>query len=307
MNINVMREGRTTDLEPVPVSLLYASPDYTTTLSIPIVRGRPLMDSDGRSAASVVLVSEAMVKRHFKSEDPLGQRIRLAGEAREIVGIMGDVPQVGWGEEEPIAAMPTVLMPLAQTPDASITPVHRVFAPVVVARTTRSRAEIQRGIERALSDIDPLLPVARAETIDEVVRKAVARPRALASIMSGFSLVAVGLAAVGAYGLTAARVARRRTELGIRLALGATRCRVILTVVGPNAVAAVAGVAGGLILAGVASQLVRHMVRGLEPMDPISLASGAAVVVGSTLIASLSPALQAARDPSRTFRAGQPL
>ena len=154
-----------------------------------------------------------------------------------------------------------------------------------------------------MREIDPALPLANIATLETLLDQSVAQPRFLAALLTGFAVLAAVLALVGVYGLLSFAVSRRVRELGVRMALGAGRARVVRLVLGQSAVLVVAGLAGGVGLALAVSRLLRTLLFGVRPGDPLTIAGMAVAIAVAAFLASLPPALRAARiDPVVALR-----
>jgi predicted permease len=274
------------------------TPDYFRAMGIPIRRGRSIAATDGLGAAPAVVVNEAAAGLLWPGEDPLGHSFTLGTRLSQggppvggtVVGVVGDVRDGG-----PAArARPTVY--------AS----HGQFPVPTVAIAVRSRGEPDALVEplrEVLADLDSDLPMFRVRTMEQLGRDAVAQPRLFLTLLGVFASIAVLLAVVGIYGVLAHSVSQRTREIGVRLALGAERGRVMRMVVGQAMVFALAGLALGLVLAAGAGRLMQSLLFGVQPMDGVTHAAVFVGLVVAALVASVVPALRAARvDPVTALR-----
>jgi hypothetical protein len=210
------------------VNTTYVTPEYFETLRIPILRGRTLAAGDTATSDQVIVVNEAFVRRYSPDADPLGRQMTSSGAPRTIVGIVGDIQQkVSFGNFGPIAPTPAAFVPAAQLSGGFFTQVHTWFSPSWIVRLSGPQEGVVRQMETAVRNVDPLLPFAKVRTLDDVRGEAVKTERAQAMLLGTLAGLALVLAAVGLYGLVASSVAERTRELGIRIALGATRSRTI--------------------------------------------------------------------------------
>jgi predicted permease len=272
------------------------SPGYFNTLGIPLVRGRDLAPTDRRGGPLVALVNETAARQLFPGENPLGERIHmpLHEMSLEIVGVVGDVQPI----DPDSAAGPEVYWSFAQIPR---------WASFIVVRTTGDPGDPgdqARAVMDRLLTVAPTMEISRVRPMPVLVDEQLVRPRFNLLLLGVFAGVALLLAAGGVYGVLAFAVARRTRELGIRLALGADRRRVIGMVVrqgvGPALAGAVVGVAGALIL----GRLLGSMLHGVTPNDPATIAIVTASLLVVALCASWIPARRATRiDPSSALRA----
>jgi predicted permease len=296
---------RLPDSDETPMtSASYVSPGYFAAMGIPMREGREFTSRDGSESVPVAIVSEAFARQYFTDGQPLGRRIAFAGAEREIVGVAGDVQvRPGWGEFGPLAAMPVAYIPIGQAGDGMMRLVHTWFAPAFIVRASQGPAAAATALRHALDAGDPLLPLARIRTMEDVRAESLAMQRLLMSIVAGLGLVAVFLAAVGLHGLVATTVVERTRETGIRLALGASPRGAMRVLVVPGLTLTAIGLAAGLAAALGAGQLVSSMLWGVSPADPLTFAVVAAAVLAIAVVASVLPARRILRlDPARILR-----
>jgi len=309
LNTGVKRlDGRHVDAatESQITNLFYVTPEFFRVLRIPLLRGRVFGGADSSTATPAAVVSEAFVKMYMRGDDPVGRHLDLGGtDKREIVGVVGDIQQKsGWGEDlGPLAAMPDVYVPATQVEDKSMQLVHTWFSPSWIVRTGGPPEGVIAGMQRALESVDPRLPFAGFHSMEDVRYRALAQERFQAALLGALAGLALLLAAVGIYGLIANSVAERTRELGIRLALGATVAQAMRAVALPGVALALAGVAAGSVLAGFASQLLRHLVWGVRPGDPLTFVAVGLGLLAVAAAASFLPALRVTRlNPAETLR-----
>ncbi|HVL68169.1 MAG TPA: ABC transporter permease [Vicinamibacterales bacterium] len=285
-------------------SATYIAGEYFRTLGIPVRAGRAFTPRDTAAAPLVAVVNEAFARQYFAGNRAVGRRIGLAGGEREIVGVVGNVQvRPGFGDRGPLAPMPLVYLPLAQTNDAFLRLVHGWFNPSFIVRTDAAASAAVPAIRAALDASDPLLPFAKVRSLDEVRAAAVAQPRMLMTLLVALASTTVLLALVGLYGLVASTVSERTREMGIRLALGARPAQAVRTLALPGVTLAIAGTLLGLVAARGAVTALQSFVWGVRPTDPLTFASVGALFVVTATVASLLPALYVLRlDPARTLR-----
>jgi macrolide transport system ATP-binding/permease protein len=275
---------------PGPIWRLAISDGFFATMGIPLVAGRGFGPGDGATARRVAIVNREAVRRYFDGANPIGRRLAFDEndpEPAEIVGVAGDTlydrPQNG--------VPPTIYLPWAQDVDALGTATFALAAdgpPPALDRPARA----------ALARVDPDLPVFDVRTQHQQIGEALLENRRLAQLAASLALLALGLASIGVYGVTAYGVARRRPEIGIRMALGSGRPRLLWLFLGDVAVTLALGLAGGVAAATLASRLLADRLYEVAPTDPWTLAAGAAVLALVALAAGVLPARQAARlDP----------
>ena len=304
----VLRRGEAPG-EPRITTLTYVTPGYLEALGLPLLRGRLFTDGDGGGTGEVVVVNRAFVGAYLAAAesgagDVLGTHLEIAGGPRRVVGVVGDVLQVpSWGDYEPIDAVPAVYMAVAQASDEFLRLVHTWFSPSWVVRTAGRRGETAAALDAAVRAAAPEIPFAGFHPVERVRARALTDERLQAALLCGFAAVALLLAAAGIGGLIAGSVTERTRELGIRIALGATPASAIAAAALPGVALAAAGVAVGSLGALAAGRALRHLLHGVGPHDPATLAGVALLLVTVAAVASLLPALRIARlDPARTLR-----
>jgi len=285
----------------------YVTPGLFEALKVPVRQGRVFADSDGASSAPVAVVNEAFVARYFKKDrSVLGRHLASGKEVREIVGVVGNVEQgsAGWGDFEPISPLPCLYIPVSQTSSAFLTLVHTWFQPSWAIRTSMPFETVVPKVREALQSVDPHLPIAEVNTIDDLRGEKLVSQRFMMILVAGLGLLALVLSAVGLQGLIASSVNERTRELGVRLALGATGSQVMGDVVAPGLMLAAIGVVIGSAGALVSTRLMQSFIWGVTPTDPLTFIGVVAVLLAVALLASVIPALRVLRlDPAKTLRA----
>jgi predicted permease len=263
--------------------------NFLGTLEIPILRGRGLNLRDDERAPKVAIINEALARKYFAQEDPIGRRISLGGSETsgqiEIIGLAKDAKYFDLRGEMP----PTVYLPYFQAPAGSA-----YFA----VRTTDEPTAMLTLIRQTVSEIDSNLPLSDLHTVRQQVESGWAQERLFASLSSFFGLLAVSLAAIGLYGVMAYGVARRTNEIGIRMALGAQRLDVVWLVLRESLLLVALGVGIGLATALATTRLIASQLFGLTPMDPLTITLATLLLIGVAVTAGYLPARKAARvDP----------
>ena len=277
---------------PVTADSFDVSPTYFSTLQLPLLGGRTFAAGDRPDAPAVAIVNDAFARRYFSGIDPIGRRLSVAG-GREmaIVGVVADVPAFSPGA----GTRPAVYWPAAQSPR---------WATYVVIRTSLPAETVRPAVEARLRDIDSEMVVSNYMTMEARIDRQLARPRFQATLAAAFALAAMALALVGIYGMMAAFVVARRRELGVRLALGASRRGVVAMVLRHAIITTLAGLAIGLTLAGILTRFIAAMLHGVAPNDLTAYATVSALVLAAAMAAALGPARRAASmDPLATLRA----
>ncbi|HXD23569.1 MAG TPA: ABC transporter permease [Gemmatimonadaceae bacterium] len=269
------------------------TPGYFAAMGIPLARGRAFTAADDSGAPRVVIVSAAVAKKFWLNEDPVGRRIGspVASDPwMTIVGVANDVKQDSLSGR----AEGTIYRPMAQSPQTDMT---------IVVRMSASPDGVADAIRRTAAALDASAPVSAVRTLDDVVAGSLARPRFTATLLAGFALVALVLAAVGIYGVISSLVAQRTREIGVRLALGATPNGVLALVLGRGARLAAIGAVCGTVLALLAGRALAGLLYGVSPHDAVALALAPAALMGVAIAATWIPARRAASsDPRAALR-----
>jgi predicted permease len=288
------------------------SAKYLQDLGVALRRGRYFTPSDNEDSDLVAVVNEGFVKRFFKQgEDPLGQHFGLdypenSGDFR-IVGIVRDAHFAGWGLDKP--ARPMFYVPLAQAAPYKQEMMQRVerqshFIGGILLVSRTPVGELEPLLRKTLAEIDPNLTATSVRTMREQIELSFDQQRAVASLAGLFGIVALLLAAVGLYGVTAYTVERRTNEIGIRMALGADRSRVLQLVLRGAFKHVVLGLILGIPLSLAAGRLIAAELYGIASWDPLALAVAASALALCALAASLIPATRAtAISPVSALRA----
>lgn len=272
------------------------TPDYFKALQLPIVRGRAFTEQDRAGAKPVVILTEASVREFFPNEEPIGQHITLGwtedGVAKggEVVGVVRDFKQATLDRD----ADPQLFMPFDQNPLGYMS---------VVVRSTADLGTVAAAARSAVNQVDPDLPLFELNTLEDLIAASVSQPRFYMLLLGGFAAVALVMAAIGMYGVIAYGVSQRSQEIGVRMALGATRDRVVRMVLRQALVLAGFGAVFGLALALVATRGMESLLFGVSAVDPEIYVAVAAVLVLVAGLASYLPARRAARtDPQLALR-----
>jgi predicted permease len=275
---------------------------YLQDLGVKLVRGRYFTDSDNERSENVAVVNEAFVRRFFsQGEDPIDRRFGLNLPENvntfRIVGIVGDAKFAGFQLDRP--ARPMFFVPLAQTVRYGNPLMQRVetashYVGGILLVTKTPQGALEPLVARALAEADPNLTVITIRTLEEQVARSFDQQRAVASLAGVFGVVALVLAAIGLYGVTAYTVARRRSEIGVRMALGADRGKVIGLVLGGAFTRVAIGLVLGAPLAVAAGYLLSAQLYGVSFWDPVALSVAAVTLALAAFVASVVPASRAA-------------
>jgi putative ABC transport system permease protein len=272
------------------------TPGYFKTLNVPVRAGRDFAPTDVESAPRVTIVNETLSRRWFPDGGALGRRLYLNGDTTqswEVVGIVGDMRHDGPAKQSP----PELYVPAAQAPVWEMTMTVR-------ARNEGAAAALLPAIRAAVLEIDPDQPVYDQQTMESLVALSVMQYRFSLRLLAGLGIIALVLAGVGIYGVIGHLVAERTREIGIRIALGGDRGSVQRLVVRQGVTPAVLGIAAGLVLAPALTLLIRRMLVGVSPFDPLTFAAVAALLLLVAVAACWVPARRASRvDPLLALRA----
>jgi predicted permease len=278
------------------------SANYLQHLGVKLIRGRYFTAADNETAALVAVVNEAFVRRFFKSgEDPLDQRFGLDlpeyANTFRIVGVVRDAKFAGFALDQP--ARPMFYVPLAQTVDYQNPLMKRLeyqshFVRGLLLVTSMSPGVLEPQVKRALAAADPNLTVTSVRTMQEQVDRSFDQQRAVASLAGLFGAVALVLAAIGLYGVTAYSVAQRTNEIGLRMALGADRGKVVEMVLSGALRRIAIGLVLGLPLAVGAGRLLAAQLYGVQFWDPLALGVAALSLGACAFCAAMIPAARAA-------------
>jgi len=286
----------------------FVSPGYFDVFGIPILKGRDFSFADDASASGVVIINEAMARRYWPTGDPLndqliiGRGMRPAYDQepiRRIIGIVGNVRDTGLRD----AARPAMYVPMAQEPDG-VTVVNVKLLPIVwIARTATAPHVLSGPIKAALESSVGQLPVTRIRALTDVVSESTARTRFNTWLMTAFGFCALGLAALGVYGLVTHWVQQRSREIGVRLALGADGLGIATMVVRQGMSLAAIGVGMGIVGALGLAGAIRGLLFGVPANDPVVFVSIPILLSLVALIAVSIPAWRASRiDPLTALR-----
>ncbi len=295
---------RPENMNDMPETLFYlVTPGYLPAMGIPLRAGRFITDRDDERAPSVAVIDEAFARKHFPGENPIGKRIHLAllEMDAEIVGVAGHVEHWGLGNAEHQNLQAELYVPLFQLPDKFWSLIANGAG--FVARTEGAPLDAASGIRQAASRFDASAAIYLFRPLEEVVAGSIARQRMAMILLSILSSLALALAAIGVYGVIAYLAAQRTREIGVRMALGATRGDVLRLVLGQGMRIALAGIGAGIVAALWLTRLLAKMIYGVSALDPITFGGVAVLLAGVALLACYIPARRAMRvDPTTALR-----
>ena len=282
-----------------------ATPGYFATMRIPLLRGRDITEADTKTVPGVVVINEKAAHSFWPGEDPIGKRISFDADTTDeptwltIIGIVKDVKQGDWAtkpdEEVYLAAFQNAQF--LGAPES-----HSSYITLVV-RTTGDPAALTQALKETVWSFDRNLPISQVVTMDAVVADANAQPRFEMLLLGIFAAVALLLAAVGIYGVMSYAVSRRTHEIGIRVSLGANPADVVLLVVRQGMALALIGSAAGIVGALGLSRLMKSLLYGVNPIDPVVFLGVTILLLVVAMAASYLPARRAMRvDPMIALR-----
>ncbi|HYV96343.1 MAG TPA: ABC transporter permease [Gemmatimonadaceae bacterium] len=265
------------------------TPGHFAVMRTPIVRGRDFTDADRAGTQNVIIISETMAKMFWPGEDPIGKTVHVSNGAT-VVGVVADIKQSSLVD----APEPQFYRPHAQDPWEDMSFAVRVTPGTVLAA---------KDVRAVVHAVDPVLPVGSIVPMTMVMERTLAPKRVFGALFTAFAAVALALAVAGIYGVLAFQVSRRGQEIGVRMALGAERPRVLRTVLGQAARLGITGVVIGVAGALIAARALAHTLYGVSWTAPWRYAAVVGFLMLATLAAAFGPAWRASRvDPMRALR-----
>ena len=271
------------------------SPGYFHVMRIPLLRGRFFSEQDSPSNPNVAIISQALARRYFANQSPIGKQMRFGfppngNVSRTIVGVVGDVRDVALSQK----SGPMMYVPFAQAP---------LYGGEVVVRSSLNASSLSAAIRHAVHSIDRDLPVTDVGNFTDALRQSISQERFRACLVGSFSAIALVLAAVGIFGVISYSASQRTHEIGIRVALGAQRRDVLHLILGQGAKLALLGLGIGVVLALLLTRLIASLLYGVSATDPLTFGAVAIVLLGVALTACYIPARRAMRvDPMVAVR-----
>ncbi|HEX6495769.1 MAG TPA: ABC transporter permease [Acidobacteriaceae bacterium] len=272
----------------------FVDPGYFQIMQVPLIAGRTFTADERLKRADKVIISQELARQNFKGEDPIGKHldVDVVGDGQrihEIIGVVADTRELPAAE-----FYPTIYYPLLNGGERSI---------YLAVRTAGDPATMAEPVKRVIASIDSNLPVADVMTMDEVIGQATVDTSFEATLLAGFAVLSLVLAAVGLFGVLSFLVAQRTTEIGVRIALGARRGEVLRLMLFDGLRPAIIGLVLGLAGAAGATQLIRSLLVNTHPLDPLVYVVVSAVLLLVAALACLLPAWSASRlDPMQALR-----
>ena len=292
LNVTFERSAANAEQQPQIVTGAEVTPAYFGLLRLPLARGRLFDDDDTDGRPLVAVVNEAMARRYWRSEDPIGKRVRLSRTApwTTVVGVVGDTR----GESLASESVPQLYASLYQRQGKHL---------AIFLRGRLETAAAERAVRAQVQGLNAALPVFGAATLDETIGESLAVRRLSLELIALFALAAVLLAALGLYGVISYMVTERTTEIGVRLALGAQRADVIRLVTRQGLQLALVGTAVGSVASLAASRAMAGLLVGVSPFDPLTLGAAATLLTAVACAGCYLPARRAVRvDPIVALR-----
>jgi len=280
---------------PREVEFRRALHDFFPAMGIPVVRGRGFLPSDGADGAErVVVINRALARAFWQDADPVGQRVRMGTGASapwfRVIGVIGDIRHAALDT----APAPEIYITYLQNPPVT---------PFVAIRTSGDAAAMAARVRAAVRELDANVPLYDVRTMDEVRSASVAERRFIVVLATAFGLISVLLATIGVYGVTALAVSERRQEVGVRLALGATPSRMLVSILRSGTSVAVAGCAAGFAAFVMLSPVLDHYIYGVARLDPVAIGVVPALLLGVAILACLVPATRVLQiEPAAAIR-----
>jgi predicted permease len=268
--------------------------DYFKTMQIPLLQGRAFTATDQEGSLPVVIINEDLARRYWPHGDAIGNHLRLSGDTvrRQIVGVVKTSNYTTLGE----APQPCLYLPLRQSPGGSAN---------LYVRSAGDPSLLLTAVQRGIKDVDPSVQVTDVRTGATLVNQVLWNARIVLGMLGIFGLLALALASVGLYGILAYSVSIRQREIGVRMALGASRFDVLRLVLRQGMVLVAIGVSLGLAISLLVGRAFSGMLFGLSPADPLSMLGASAVLLLVAALACYLPALAASRmDPMQALRDG---
>ncbi len=279
------------------VSIRFVTPQFFSTLGIPLRRGRDFTENDGQKQPYVVVVSESFVEKHYPNENPIGKHFKIGGAERTIVGVVGDVRVRGLERQ----SEPQMYLGYQQVEDAN----YIGYIPkALVVKTTAAPESMVGAIRGIVRRADPEQPVSDVSTLADILSDETASRVTQVRLLGAMALIALLIAAVGIHGLLAYSVSRRLPELGVRRALGAGMSTLVKLVIREGIVLAAIGIAIGVFVAYAAARSMGALLAEIAPSDPLTFLTATALCFLMVLIGCVRPALRAGLvDPMIALRA----
>ncbi len=278
------------------------TPDYFRMMRIPLLAGRTFSDADGMKAPGVVLVSASTARRYWPNESPIGKHIKTVWEQqwRTVVGVVADVRQYDLANHIPDWIKGTIYMPYPQAVDLT----EGIPATMnLLFRTTADEGRVANEVRQLVAGVNPNVPVGEVRSMEAVVSTSTSEPRSIMWLFVAFAGSALILAAIGVYGVVAFSAAQRTYEIGVRVALGATRSSVFSMVLGQGLRLVLTGLAAGVVASLLVTRMLASLLYGVAATDPATFLGVGVLLIATAALAGYLPARKASRiDPLTALR-----
>jgi predicted permease len=285
-------------------SSAYVTPEYFHVLRIPLLSGRTFSDSDTSSSQRVAIVNESFARKFMGKTDVVGRHIRSGNDTCLVIGVVGDVTKKPGLISAPLSSEVTYYIPAAQVDQKFLSLVHVWFQPSWIVRTRGPITGLTESMEKAMTSVDPALPIASFHRLSDLQSLALRQQRFEVLLLGTLAALALVLSLVGVYGLVSNMVVQRTREIGIRMALGSSVQQAMMEV-GSSGIGAVGtGMAAGLILAAVAVRIIKSQLYGIQIYDPLTFVAVLLLLILAATAATFLPTRRIAHiDPASTLRA----
>jgi putative ABC transport system permease protein len=276
---------------------MIVSPGFFKTVGAPLLRGREFIDSDTAKSPPVTIINEAMAKKYWPGEDPVGKQVGLGNPripAMIIVGVVADIKQISLRQQ----TGPEIYVPYTQNPWPSMLNME------IVVRSRLAPTSITGNVREILHNMDASLPVAKLTTLQKLINASLAQIRFSVYVMITFGVLTLLLASIGMYGVITYSTVQRTREIGIRLALGAERSHIFRLVIGYGVFLASIGIVTGLIVSLFMTRGMNNLLYGVAAWDFVTFAWVSLILLGIAFLACYAPARRATRiDPIISLKA----
>jgi putative ABC transport system permease protein len=294
---------RDADRDALSATYLSVTPGFFATMKIPMLRGRDFSTRDSATAPWVTVINETMAHRFWPNEDPIGKRLTLdlvpEERPREVIAVVKDTPHRWQSKPEPMMYVPHVQQPMRYRGPYQFGRVTMNF----VVRGTGNPRLLLPSLQKAVAEINPNVPLSLVRTVEDYLAEQIQAPRYYMMLIGVFAFIATALAAIGIYGVIAFSVAQRTREIGLRMALGASKRDVVLLMAWQAAPLIFGGLAVGVLASLGVTHLIASQLFGVTATDPVTFAVVSGVLLLVSAIACLVPVRRAVRvDPAIALR-----
>jgi predicted permease len=288
-------------------SLSYVTPDYFSTLRIPVLAGRSVAESDTSTSQLIAVVNQDFAQKFFRDPTPIGRHFKLndtGDPVFTIVGVVGSVTKrPGLERGAPISTEPVFYLSTTQIPQGLVNVAHIWFQPSWIVRTSGSIVGLAESMQRALAEVDPLLPFSGFYSMDRILAEQLQQQRIEVLLFATLAGLALLLSTIGIYALVSNLVVQRTREVGIRIALGSTIRQAMVEVGSSGAIAAGGGLLAGIALSLLAVRVLSSEIYGVRTYDPVTFIAVPALLALIAAVASFLPTLRIGRiEPAETLR-----